>query len=142
MVLNNDVLRRIFEFTIKPDKAGVQSMSSISTLISLRNTCAQFREIIDSSRWNINSIEIEENYVKHPEGRFRGLLSSFIGRRNSSLAAKLMCLLNQYNILQISEINFKLNKLNREQQVKFLADLSASLKGKLVEVNFYNLLIK
>ena len=128
-MLNNDVLRRIFEFTISLDKDGAQSIDSLSRLISLRNTCVQFREIIDSSKWNIKSIQIEENDVKHPEGRFRGLISSFFGRENSSKVAKIINLLNQCGIVQVSEINFKLNKLNREQQVRFFADLSASLKG-------------
>ena len=136
-MLNSDVLRRIFEFTISPDKNGTQSIDSVSTLISLRNTCVQFREIIDSSKWNIKSIQIEENDVKHPEGRFRGIIKSFFGRENSSKAAKIINLLNQNGILQVSEINFKLNKLNREQQVKFFADLSASLKGKFLRFIYF-----
>ena len=128
-MLNNDVLRRIFEFTVSPDKNGAQSIDSLSTLISLRNTCVQFREIIDSSKWNIKSIQIEEDDVKHPEGRFRGIITSFFGRENSSKAAKIINLLNEFGIMQ--GINFKLNKLNREQQVKFFADLYASVKGKV-----------
>ena len=127
-MLNNDVLRRIFEFTISPDKNGSQSIDSISTLISLRNTCVKFRGIIDSSIWNIKSIQIEENDVKHPESvRGLGLISSFFGRENSSKAAKIISLLNEFGIMQ--GISFKLNKLNREQQVKFFADLYASVKG-------------
>ena len=118
-MLNNDVLRRIFEFTISPDKNGILSIDSVSTLISLRNTCVQFREIIDSSRWEIKSIQIEENDV-----------SSFSGRENSSKAGKVINLLSQHGILQVSEVNFNWNKLNRKQQVKFMADLSAGLKGK------------
>ena len=127
-MLNNDVLRRIFEFTVSPDENGAQSIDSLSTLISLRNTCVQFRGIIDSSIWNIKSIQIEENDVKHPESvRGLGLISLFSGRENSSKAAKIISLLNEFGIMQ--GINFKLNKLNREQQVKFFADLSAGLKG-------------
>ena len=60
-VLNNDVLQRIFELTIKADENGVYSIDSIVTLISLRNTCLQFRKIIDFSRWKVNSIQVKKD---------------------------------------------------------------------------------
>ena len=137
-VLNNDVLQRIFELSIKQDENGVYSIDSIVTLISLRNTCPRFRKVIDFSKWKINSIQVEKDDVKGvPLTRIlagdltaqnpinRDIISSA-----SLTPGKIINLASQYGILQISKVNFKLHKLDKGQQANFLADLSAYFEGK------------
>ena len=143
-LLTYDALRKIFELIVRPDENGAYSIDSIATLITLRNTCLQFRETIDSINWKINSIQVEKDDVEgvpvtqlagNTDGQINpDLITSVFERQPFLRPGNIINLANQCGLLQVSEVNFKLHQLEKGQQADFLADLSTYLNGKIFNI--------
>ena len=113
MILNDDVLRRIFHFVVC-DKNGNKTVNGfvsllgqafeilifIKTLIlALRNTCTRFQQIIDSTNWTNLKIKVKKNDLKD------GYISKY---------KEIHTLASHYSI----KINFNLQELAPVNQVK------------------------
>ena len=117
MVLNKDVLRRIFQFVIAPG-----DLVSMSTLVSLDNTCTQFREVLNSHNWTIDSLKITKNDVeKFP-------LSPVPDRKLETIYQ--LDLLAQHNFLDWRKVNLNIDDFWEIEQHVVLSYLSKKLRGK------------
>ena len=117
MILNNDVLRRIFQFVIAPG-----DLVSMSTLVSLDNTCTQFREVLDSDHWKIDSLEITKNDLKL-------FPLSFLTNQKLEIFYQLY-LFTQHKFLDWSKLNLNIMDMTEIEQNVFLTSLSEKLRGK------------
>ena len=78
MILNDDVLRRIFLF-VACDENGNKSVDGFVSLLgwalifkiiktltlALRNTCTRFQRIVDSTNWTNLKIKVKKNDLKN-----------------------------------------------------------------------------
>ena len=119
MILNDDVLRRIFKFVIAPG-----DLASVSTLVSLDNTCTQFRQILDSRTWFIESLKITKNDLqKFP--------LSLLADQRLEVYYQLY-LLTHHNFIDWFKIDLDIMEISETEQHVVLGALSEKLRGTLV----------
>ena len=119
MIPNDDVLRRIFKFVIAPG-----DLVSISTLVSLDNTCTRFRQILDSRTWFIESLKITKNdRQKFP--------ISLLAEQRLKVYNQLY-LLNKHNFIDWFETDFDIMDISETEQIILLSVLHDELRGKLL----------
>ena len=119
MILNDDVLRRTFKFVIAPG-----DLASVSTLVSLDNTCTQFRQILDSRTWFIESLKItKDDRQKFP--------ISLLADQRLKVYYQLY-LLNKHNFIDWFKTDFDIMDISETEQTLFLSVLHEKLRGKLL----------